>query len=142
MAKFTSLTAAMLILLPGQAGAWSGDCLTTYYNHNGSEMRLERCGEDVRILYENPRQLVRQAGVKRGTVLFDGRLRRIDRNEFIEGNAKTFKSGCGASGFYVKGGISRPGKRDPAPFTLRGAAPVRDGQCRKTGVRNIELEFD
>ncbi len=132
----------MLLALPAQASAWSGDCFTTYYNHNGSQMRLERCGEDVRIVYENPRAAVRRAGVTRGTVLFEGRLRRLDRNEFIEGNAKTFKSGCGAAAFYVKGGISRRGERDPVPFTLRGAAPVRDGKCRPTGNRNVELEFD
>ncbi|MCU0791188.1 MAG: hypothetical protein MUE79_09090 [Nitratireductor sp.] len=134
--------AAMIIALPAQALAWSGDCFTTHYNHNGSEMRLERCGEDLRIVYENPRRAMREIGVRRGTVLFEGRLRRIDRNEFIEGNAKTFRAGCGAAPFYVKGGISRRGQRDPVPFTLRGAAPVRDAQCRKTGTMNIELEFD
>jgi hypothetical protein len=142
MAGLSFFTAAAIAALPVHAAAWSGDCFTNYYNHNGSEMRLEQCGEDVRIIYENPRPAVRRAGVKRGTVLFEGRLRRIDRNEFIEGKAKTFKTGCGAAAFYVKGGTVRRGERDPTPFILRGAAPVRDGQCRATGNRNVELEFD
>jgi hypothetical protein len=142
MSRLTILAAAIMIAIPAPALAWSGDCFTTYYNHNGSEMRLERCDEVVRILYEDPRPAVREAGVRRGTVLFEGRLRRIDRGEFIEGDAKTFRTGCGAAPFYVRGGISRRGQRDPVPFTLRGAAPVRDAQCRKTGSVNIELEFD
>lgn len=142
MTRLTILAAATVIAIPAQAFAWSGDCFTTYYNHNGSEMRLERCSEDVRILYENPRSAMRRAGARRGTVLFEGRLRRIDRGEFIEGDARTFRTGCGAARFFVRGGISRRGQRDPVPFTLRGAAPVRDAQCRKTGTMNVELEFD
>jgi hypothetical protein len=128
--------------LPAQAPASNGDCYTTYYSHNGSEMLLERCGEDLRMTYENPRPALRQLGVKRGTLFFEGRLRRIDRGEFIEGDARAFRKGCKPEPFYVRGGISRRGERDPVPFTLRGAAPLRDRQCRKTGTLNVELDFD
>ena len=47
---------------------------TELYDHNGSTMRLERSGGDVRILYERPRAGLEGVGVRPGTLLFEGRL--------------------------------------------------------------------
>lgn len=50
-------------------GAWAQ---SSCWNHNGSIMRFTERGSNFTISYERPRQVLRNAGVRRGTVLVNG----------------------------------------------------------------------
>lgn len=95
------LLAAAATYLAMTACAAAQGCQSSYYNHNGSQMRADSCGSELFIYYENPRQLIRKLGVDAGTLLFDGTVTQVDGALFIEGNARVFKAGCGAAQFRV-----------------------------------------
>ena len=56
------------------------------WNHNGSLMRLKASGDQRWMYYEAPREVLRRAGVKRGTLLFDG----WKRGNSYTGSARRF----------------------------------------------------
>ena len=58
--------------------------------HNGSLMRLQASGDWRTFTYENPRDVLRGAGVRRGTVLFEGRK----VGEWYTGTARVFSRFC------------------------------------------------
>lgn len=101
------------------------------YEHNGSIVIVD--GAKGIIAYERPKRTI--AGtVKRGTVLFRGKPWTMDEPDgaLIEGVAHTFKKGCAATEYEVRGryhvtyGMSQ--------FTLEGAAPTRSKtSCQITG---------
>ena len=114
------------------------------YDHNGSIVIVD--GAKGIIAYERPKRSI--AGtVKRGTVLFRGEPWTMDDPDgaLIEGVAHTFKKGCDATEYEVRGryhvmyGMSQ--------FTLEGAAPTRSKtSCQITGHSmvsgNAKLVFD
>ncbi len=114
------------------------------YDHNGSIMIVD--GAKGVIVYDRPKSSI--AGtVKRGTVLFRGKPWDMNNPDgaLIDGVAHTFKKGCDATEYPVRGryqviyGMSQ--------FTLEGAAPVRSkANCDITGHSmtsgNAKLKFD
>ncbi len=102
----------------------------SFYNHNGSIMRLVQQGNTVRIFYEEPRDGLRPHGVVPGTLLFEGQL---DANLYLDGMSRIFSSRCGEMDYYVYGQFRRDGD-----FTLAGAAPVLE----RNGCRVIDNTYD
>jgi hypothetical protein len=99
----------------------------TQWDHNGSLVRLEEKEKKVRFVYAQPRDGLGQAGVKQGTVLFDGELKADGR---LAGYAKLFRKGCDPVDYFVEG--SRDNTKQE--ILLQGQAPVYAGEgCKITG---------
>ncbi|WJS05865.1 SH3 domain-containing protein [Roseibium aggregatum] len=104
-----------LALVPADAAEY-------FYDHNGSGMRLTVTGSDVRIFYETPRSGLKANGVKRGTLLFNGRV----ANGYLEGMSRIFHAKCGTVDYFVYGDF-----KAGTNFNLNGAAPVMSNMsCR------------
>jgi hypothetical protein len=99
----------------------------TQWDHNGSLVRLEEKEKKVRLVYAQPRDGLGQAGVKQGTVLFDGEVKADGR---LAGYAKLFRKGCDPVDYFVEG--SRDSTKQE--ILLQGQAPVYAGEgCKITG---------
>ena len=124
------LAAAMAIALLGTAGA-QASC----WDHNGSVMRLDSRGESFTIKYERPRKGLRASGVRRGTLLVDGRY----TSNGLAATARRFSRHC----------VGRPLEYDvdgyfEGDYTiyLAGTRPVYKA-CQPTGRSAYdELTFD
>ncbi len=105
------------------------------WNHNGSLMRLKASGNKRWMYYENPRQVLRNAGVRRGTLLFNG----VKRGNWYEGTARRFSKFCPGNPleYFVEG----PVRSDQLKVTVRGTREVHK-QCQATGrIASDELIF-
>ena len=104
----------------------------TWWDHNGSLMRLEAQGTARRFVYESPRAAMRDAGVTPGTLLFDGQ-RIGDR---YSGTMRAFSRACGAMPYRMEGRVV-----SETLIVFEGNRPVfRD--CRPSGAWRWErLEF-
>ena len=105
-------------------------------------MRAERCADELRIHYENPKASIAKPGVKSGTLLFDGFVTLSNGIEFIEGQARAFKAGCGPAKFRAEAGYTKDTGRIPSPIYLAGIAPVRAANCSIKSSRNQTLDFN
>lgn len=115
------------------AGA-AGACLaspvfaaTSAWEHDGSRVTLKENGEKRTITFVRPKASLRKAGVRNGTVLFDGKVKKDGR---VSGYAKIFKAGCEPVDYFVEGTINSAGGK----IVLQGQAPVYSGKdCRIKG---------
>ena len=97
------------------------------WDHNGSAMRLEEEGQKRRFVYDEPRNSLGPAGVKSGTVLFDGEEKKDGR---LEGYAKLFRKGCDPIDYFVEGAYDKT----KGEVLLQGQAPIYSGEgCKITG---------
>jgi hypothetical protein len=97
------------------------------WDHNGSAMRLEEEGKKRRFVYEQPRDSLGPAGVKSGTVLFEGEEKKDGR---LEGYAKLFRKGCDPIDYFVEGAYDKA----KGEVLLQGQAPIYSGDgCKITG---------
>ncbi|MEM9279569.1 MAG: hypothetical protein AAGA76_13430 [Pseudomonadota bacterium] len=96
------------------------------WDHNGSLMRLQASGNQRWMYYENPRQVLRNSGVRRGTLLFNGRK----NGNWYSGTARRFSKYCPGNPleYYVEG----PVRADQLQVTVRGTREVHK-QCQPTG---------
>lgn len=96
------------------------------WNHNGSIMRLQAQGNQRWLSYEVPRNVLRNAGVQRGTLLFNG----YKNGNWYSGTARVFSKYCPGTPleYYVEG----PVRGDQLQVTVRGSREVYS-QCRPTG---------
>jgi hypothetical protein len=115
-------TAAALVALSFASSAAADTC----WNHNGSVMRLTANGQDRTFSYEQPRSTLVNAGVGRGTTLFDG----VRSGNRYNGTAYVFSRDCPGSPlpYSVQGSVSR----NDTQVTLTGTRPVY-ANCRATG---------
>lgn len=105
------------------------------WNHNGSVMRLEASGNQRWFYYQNPKQVLRNAGVRPGTLFFNGRK----NGNFYSGTARRFSRFCPGQPltYYVEGPVASNQLR----VTLRGQYEV-NRRCQPTGrVKNDRLVF-
>ncbi len=125
--KHTALSVLSLGLglaaMPLQVSTASAD---SCWNHNGSLMRLKASGNQRWLYYENPRQVLRNAGVRRGTLLFNGRK----SGNWYSGTARRFSKFCPGQPleYFVEG----PVRGDQLQVTVRGTRDVHK-QCVSTG---------
>ena len=96
------------------------------WNHNGSLMRLKASGNDRWLYYENPRSVLRAAGVRKGTLLFNGRK----NGNWYSGTARRFSKYCPDTPleYFVEG----PVRSDQLKVTVIGTREVYK-QCQATG---------
>ncbi len=98
----------------------------SFWDHNGSLMRLEANGAQRILTYEEPRPILERAGATRGTVLFDGR----NVGDYYVGRARRFSRYCDAPLVYdVEGPVTNNGLR----IVVRGEREVYAEGCRPTG---------
>lgn len=120
------LSLAASVILTGVAITPSVAKADSCWNHNGSLMRLKASGNQRWMYYENPRQVLRNAGVRRGTLFFNG----FKKGNWYSGTARRFSKYCPGTPleYYVEG----PVRKDQLQVTVRGTREVYK-QCRPTG---------
>lgn len=94
--------------------------------HNGSLMRLASAGEARAFYYEQPRDVLFAAGVRPGTLLFNGR----NQGGYYSGVAQVFSSGC--PGQPLAYNVEGPVGPNQTSVTMYGTREVRNG-CFGTG---------
>lgn len=107
---------------------------TTYWNHNGSLMRLDASGSARSFAYEQPRPGMEAAGARPGDVVFEGRR----EGAGYVGTAYIFNKNCGRFPYDVVGRVSPDDRR----VVLEGQAPRVGRDCRVDGTRRDVLVFD
>ena len=102
----------------------------SFWEHNGSLMRLESDGSDKRVFsYEQPSSRMRGAGVERGTVLFEGR--RVG-DDYV-GTARVFSSNCGPLEYRVHG-VVRSTEQQQSVVLYGTRERYNQQTCTGTGV--------
>lgn len=96
------------------------------WDHNGSLMRLKAAGNQRAFYYERAKSGMREAGARRGTLLFDG----ANVDGYYSGTARVFSKYCPGTPleYYVEGPVDRNQTR----VTLRGTREVME-RCQPTG---------
>lgn len=108
--------------------------ISSYWTHNGSVMALSAQGDTRVFYYERPRELMQDAGVVKGTLLFKGKFTDMT----YSAKAYQFSRKCGPMAYPVEGKVSA----DLMHVELRGERPVRDKNCRRTGTKVERLVFE
>lgn len=125
-------TAALVTAALVTAGLAVPALADSYWNHNGSLMRLSADGNARAFTYHSPRQGMINAGVRPGTLFFDGWR---DGNRY-HGTARVFSPDCGASAFFIEGRVV-----SETHVVLEGWRPVFRN-CTPTSDQTWEhLEF-
>lgn len=96
----------------------------SFWMHNGSLMRLHADGNLRVFSYEHPTQRMRHAGVRRGTVLFEGERQ---GNRYV-GQARVFSRYCGELIYPVSGDVVSERRVE-----LSGEREQQTADCRPTG---------
>jgi hypothetical protein len=116
--RLTVKLAAVSML--GMAGALATPALAangSVWDHNGSQMTLEENGEKRKLVYTEPKEGLDKAGIKKGTVLFNGERKADGR---LAGFAKIFKGNCNPIDYFVEGTLNE----QKGEIVLQGQAPV------------------
>jgi hypothetical protein len=119
---------------PAPRGSAVASALAPHWNHNGSLVSLLADGAKQKLFYDTPRVGLLDAGVKPGTLLFEGKR----DGTAITGTAYQFYRTCKPRGFPVTGNTSD----DKRQITLKGKAPLLDAGCKVTGTREDVLVFN
>ena len=120
-------TAAVLAATAAPLAVATPAAADSCWNHNGSIMRLVANGSRRAFYYEQPRDVLRRAGVTRGTLLFDGRK----NGNSYSGTARRFSRFC--PGNPLEYAVSGPVRADQLQVTLFGTRDVYS-QCQYTGT--------
>lgn len=120
------MVSAALIFTTSSIAMSTSASADSCWNHNGSVMRLVARGNQRWFYYETPRKVLRRAGVRRGTLLFNGRK----QGNFYSGTARRFSKFCpgDALEYHVEG----PVRRDQLKVTVEGSREI-EKRCRQTG---------
>lgn len=127
--RISSLLPALLVAtlaLAGSAAFSTNANADSCWNHNGSVMRLVAQGNRRWFYYEEPKRVLRNAGVRRGTLLFNGQK----QGNYYIGTARRFSKFCPGDPltYHVEG----PVRRDQLKVTVEGHRPVAN-RCVDTG---------
>jgi hypothetical protein len=120
-----SVTSEALPTNPTRLSIWS---------HNNSTMRLVAEGAERRFVYESPRAGLSAVGVRKGTVLFEGRK---DGDRYV-GEARIFHPRCGVHTYEVAGTVSPDQER----VEMTGNKPDIDSACNVAGTKPDALVFE
>lgn len=93
-----------------------------FYEHNSSVISWFVVNDSITAKYEMPRPGLLEAGVKSGTVLFEGRY----EGDKIIGTAYAYKAGCAPAPYHVVG------EEKAGVISLRGPGPLRNS-CEVRG---------
>lgn len=117
------VTALAAVAVPFGATSASAD---SCWDHNGSMMRLKAQGNQRWLYYENPRQVLRNAGVTRGTLLFNG----VKSGNWYSGTSRVFSRYC--PGTPLEYAVEGPVRADQLQVTVEGTRQVFE-RCQPTG---------
>lgn len=115
----------LLLLLPFISHSAFAD---SFWNHNGSIMRLVAHGNERAFVYEVPSKQMYNAGVRKGRVLFNG----YKNGDKYFGTSTVFSKNCYYDLAYKVSGNVYEGPR----VVLQGSRTeydTRNGQCKPTG---------
>jgi hypothetical protein len=133
----SSLSAALIalgastVLTSTTATASADSC----WNHNGSIMRLKANGSNRSFIYERPKSTLSNAGVRSGTLLFNGQK----QGNTYSGTARRFSRFC--PGTPLEYSVQGPVRSDQLQVTVFGNYEVYD-RCQPTGqFREDRLVF-
>ena len=115
--------AALALILVLEASPVRAD---SCWDHNGSIMRLQAQGNQRWLSYEVPRNVLRKAGVRPGTLLFNG----VKQGNWYAGTAHVFSKYC--PGNPLEYSVEGPVRGDQLQVTVQGTREVYQ-QCRPTG---------
>lgn len=101
------------------------------WDHNGSIMRMKAAGQERVFQYDRPRKVLSAAGVKPGTVLFEGR----NTGDYFVGSARVFSKHCPGSPLVYA--VEGPVKRDPLRVIMIGERQVFE-RCKATGRTTVD----
>lgn len=108
--------------------------LHTVWYHNKSELLLLSSGDRRSFYYKTPSAAVAEAGVKPGTLLFEGR---VEGGQYV-GTAYRFSSKCAARAYQVSGPIGDDGRR----VSLKGQVrKLNSANCTLQAPYTDDLEF-
>jgi len=108
---------------------------SSLWEHNGSLVYLTADGDNRSFYYDAPREEMVARGVKRGTLLFEGRK----DGEKYSGLVRFFSKDCGIGTYPVSGPVNSTSGE--ITITLSGKAPQLDKNCNQIGVREDVLTF-
>ncbi|MDO4699993.1 MAG: hypothetical protein Q4A69_04860 [Moraxella sp.] len=112
----------MLTVLTALSGVAMAD---SYWNHNGSTMRLVADGNERAFYYEIPSSKMKGTGVTAGTLLFDG----YRQGNKYYGTARVFSKYCDDPLQYpVQGTV-----KNETTVVMTGRREVYAAGCRPTG---------
>lgn len=128
MQRIKTLPVLAVLLLPVVSFADS------FWNHNGSVMRLQAYGNERMMTYEVPSDRMQGAGVDYGTMYFNG----FRQGNQYYGTARVFSKYCLYPIEYdVSGTVINERK-----IVLKGSRPTYGAGCRPTGGMSHDvLEF-
>ncbi|MEL7272411.1 MAG: hypothetical protein AAGK33_03135 [Pseudomonadota bacterium] len=128
--RVSACTLGLAVMLGGVVIGSTTAQAASCWNHNGSVMRITATGGGGReIRYLQPRQVLRNAGVRRGTLLFNG----FYNGRSYSGTARRFSRFCpGSPQTY---GVSGPANN--SRIVLRGNRD-KNRRCQPTGVRTTD----
>ncbi len=126
MKKYIKFVIAGLILTGSVSTNGSNAAADSCWNHNGSLMRLKASGNQRWIYYEAPKSSLLKSGVRRGTLLFNGRK---SGNYYI-GTARRFSKFC--PGTPLEYSVEGPVRADQLQVTVFGSREVYK-RCQPTG---------
>jgi Trypsin-like peptidase domain len=107
--------------------------VASYWTYNESVFALKASGDIRQFVYETPRAGLIPMGVRKGTLLFDGRK----EGDTYVGRAHVFSKTCQPTPYFVSGNISN----DDQTVTLRGRVPVLDDRCNVKSYNENTLKF-
>jgi hypothetical protein len=129
-AAFVLSVMGIVFSIPTQAATWL---------YEDSVVRLEKNGQKRRLVFVKPSSKMRRAGVKKGTVLFEGNAK---ANRRLAGYAKTFKAKCDPLDYFVEGSIDSANGRmilqGQVPIFARKGCSVR-GYSEDSGASTLKL---
>ena len=117
-----------IILLAVLASFASTTWADSFWNHNGSVMRLVADNSERTFIYETPSQRMLNAGVVKGTVLFDG----YKNGDMYFGTSTIFSKNCYQDITYKVSGHVHNGPK----VVLTGKRELYDtsnNKCEPTG---------
>jgi hypothetical protein len=97
-------------------------------------MRLIADGVNRRFVYEKPREGLVSRGVRRGTLLFDGKK----DGDAYSGRSRIFSQKCGAIEYDVSGTVAADQRR----VEMTGKRPIIDDSCRVIRTEPDVLVFE
>ncbi len=129
-----TLIAGLFLLVIFSASPSQAGCTNLEYDHNRSTMEVDHCEfGTLNISYKRPRRVIRNQGVRNGTLFFNGSE---DQSGHISGKARAFSRRCGEVSYQVTGFF-----RNDSAIILQGHVPVRNKSCVITRYRLDKLVF-
>ncbi len=123
---FTVMAAAVVGTALGMLTVINTADAASCWNHNGSIMQLSASGNYREFRYWNPKAVLQRAGVRRGTLLFNGNK----SGDWYSGTARRFSKFC--PGTPLEYSVEGPVSSSQTKVTVKGQRQIYK-KCQPTG---------